>query len=110
MQYRVQHGVSTPAAAPAPAPAPAAPGRSAGKRSGRLSYQAQRELSALPERLQGLEAEKSQIEAQLADGSLYRLEAEVLQGQLQRLAAVTGELDAGYARWAALEAMTQDSR
>jgi ABC transport system ATP-binding/permease protein len=103
MQYRLQHGVSA-------AAAPAAPGRSAGKRSGRLSYQAQRELSALPERLQGLEAEKSQIEAQLADGSLYRLEAEVLQGQLQRLAAVTGELDTGYARWADLEAMTQGSR
>jgi ATP-binding cassette subfamily F protein uup len=106
MQYHLQHGVSTPAAVTAPA----APGRSAGKRSGRLSYQAQRELSALPERLQGLEAEKSQIEAQLADGSLYRLEAEVLQGQLQRLAAVTGELDAGYARWADLEAMTQGAR
>jgi ATP-binding cassette subfamily F protein uup len=106
MQYHLQHGVSTPAAVTAPA----APGRSAGKRSGRLSYQAQRELSALPERLQGLEAEKSQIEAQLADGSLYRLEAEVLQGQLQRLAVVTGELDAGYARWADLEAMTQGAR
>jgi ABC transport system ATP-binding/permease protein len=75
-------------------------------RNPRLSYQAQRELSALPEHLQALEAEKGQLEAQLADGSLYRGPPQILQAQLQRLAAIGSELETGYARWAELEAKT----
>ncbi len=78
----------------------------AGQKPGRLSYQAQRELTALPERLQLLEAEKSQIESRLADGSLYGDAADMLQQQLQRLAALTTQIETGYARWAELEAMT----
>jgi ATP-binding cassette subfamily F protein uup len=81
-----------------------------GARPGRLSYQAQRELTLLPERVQGLEAEKAQIEAQLADGSLYRGSQEVLQQQLARLAALTDEIESGYARWAELEALTAGTR
>jgi ATP-binding cassette subfamily F protein uup len=48
-----------------------APVRAAG-RGRRLSYRVQRELSALPEQLQALEAEKERVESRLADGSLYR--------------------------------------
>jgi ATP-binding cassette subfamily F protein uup len=70
----------------------------------RLSYVAQRELSGLPERLQGLEAEKAELESQLADGSLYRGAPETLQQRLQRLATIASELETGYARWAELEA------
>jgi ABC transport system ATP-binding/permease protein len=79
-------------------------------RPARLSYQAQRELSALPDRLQALEAEKAQIESQLADGSLYRGAQPVLQEQLQRLAGIESEIENGYARWAELESMTAGSR
>jgi ATP-binding cassette subfamily F protein uup len=100
------------AARTAPAPeraasataATSAAGRVAG-RGRRLSYLAQRELSALPEQLQALEAEKQRVESQLADGSLYRGAPEELQAQLQRLAIITSELDTGYARWAELESM-----
>jgi ATP-binding cassette subfamily F protein uup len=77
----------------------------AAPKSRRLSYQVQRELTTLPERLQALEAEKSQIEAQLADGSLYRGAAEALQQQLQRLSTLSAEIEAAYARWAELEAL-----
>jgi len=84
---------------------PAASAR--GGRPGRLSYQAQRELSLLPDQLQALEAEKAGIEAQLADGSLYRGEPSELQQRLQRLAAVTADIDSGYARWAELESMSR---
>jgi ABC transport system ATP-binding/permease protein len=76
----------------------------------RLSYQAQRELSALPERLQALEAEKAGIEAQLADGSLYRAGATELQARLGQLGAIATEIEAGYARWAELEAMASESK
>jgi ATP-binding cassette subfamily F protein uup len=101
------------AAAAAPAAQGAADGASGGRgmvRPGRLSYQAQRELSALPERLQSLEAEKAQIESQLADGSLYREEPSLLRERLQRLASIEAELEGGYARWAELESMTAGSR
>jgi ATP-binding cassette subfamily F protein uup len=103
-----------PAAAPAQsAPSPAgkssqAAAGSAG-RSSRLSYQVQRELSALPEKLQALEAEKDQVESQLADGSLYRGPPQTLQAQLQRLTVIASELEAGYARWAELEAMAPNA-
>jgi len=92
------------AAAAAAAAVASAPNPHAG-RARRLSYQVQRELSALPERLQALEAQKSQVESQLADGSLYRGAPETLQAHLERLAALTSELEAGYTRWAELEAM-----
>jgi ATP-binding cassette subfamily F protein uup len=66
----------------------------------------QRELDALPERLQALEAEKERIESLLADGSLYRGAPDALQAQLQRLAVIASELESGYARWAELESLT----
>jgi ATP-binding cassette subfamily F protein uup len=78
-----------------------------------LSYNDQRELHTLPERLQQLEAEKEQIESQLAGGELYRPgnqpghqhEAQsALQERLARLAAISAELEGGYARWGELEA------
>jgi len=94
----------------APVAAAASTSSSSAGRTPRLSYQVQRELSALPERLQALEAEKGQVESQLADGSLYRGAPETLHARLQRLAAIASELEAGYARWAELEAMTLASQ
>jgi len=101
------------ASGPAPAapvgamPGVAAPGARGNPkaRARRLSYNDQRELSTLPERLQGLEAEKNRIESQLADGQLYRDGQQTLQQRLQRLAVITAELEGGYARWGELEAM-----
>jgi len=106
MRYRreqAQRLAAEPLRAP-PAAAANAPARAAG-RGRRLSYMAQRELSALPEQLQTLEAEKERVESQLADGSLYRGAPETLHAQLQRLAAIASELESGYARWAELESM-----
>ncbi len=82
------------------------PRAGAASKPGRLSYQQQRELHALPERLQGLEAEKARIEAELADGSLYRGSAELLHQRLQRLAAISDELEGGYSRWSELETLS----
>jgi ATP-binding cassette subfamily F protein uup len=74
----------------------------------KLSYKDQRELTALPERLQNLEAEKGRIESELADAALYRGSQEALHERLQRLAAISEELEGGYARWTELE--TQAAR
>jgi ATP-binding cassette subfamily F protein uup len=88
-----------------PAPAPAAsPG--AAPKARKLSYKDQRELALLPERLQGLEAEKQAIESELAEGAIYRGSQEALAARLERLAAITRELEEGYARWSELESLT----
>ncbi|HEY6453166.1 MAG TPA: ATP-binding cassette domain-containing protein [Steroidobacteraceae bacterium] len=104
LQYRGEQAARGSAGRATAAPAPPATAAAA-PRERRLSYMAQRELSALPERLQVLEVEKQEIEAQLADGSLYRGAPERLRVQLLRLTALAHELEAGYARWAELEAL-----
>jgi ATP-binding cassette subfamily F protein uup len=103
--YRDQRDAAAQPSKPAPTAMPASRTGSRGSRASRLSYQSQRELNELPERLQALEAEKAAIESRLADGSLYREDAAVLQSQLQRLADITSQLETGYARWATLEAL-----
>ena len=95
--------------APAPAPARPAKGSAAGggsRRAVKLSNKDQRELSTLPERLQGLEAEKQRIEAELADATLYAGKPDTLHIRLERLAVITSELESGYARWAELESLS----
>ena len=87
-----------------PAPAPAASPGGAPK-ARKLSYKDQRELALLPERLQGLEAEKERIESELADGAIYRGSPELLTLRLERLAAITLELEGGYVRWSELESL-----
>jgi ATP-binding cassette subfamily F protein uup len=86
------------------AAAPAASPRATPK-ARKLSYKDQRELTLLPERLQGLEAEKERIEAELADGAIYRGSQQALTVQLARLAAIALELEGGYARWSELESL-----
>jgi ATP-binding cassette subfamily F protein uup len=71
----------------------------------RLSYKDQRELTAMPQRLQRLEAEKARLESELADAQLYRGSQDELHARLQRLAAISEELEGGYARWSVLEAL-----
>jgi len=111
MRYRRQRDQQRSAATERPKTATGpGPGR---PKARRLSYNDQRELHTLPERLQQLEAEKEQIESQLAGGELYRPgnqpghqhEAQsALQERLARLAAISAELEGGYARWGELEA------
>jgi ATP-binding cassette subfamily F protein uup len=72
----------------------------------RLSYKDQRELSMLPERLEGLEAEKLRIESELSDAALYQGGREALNERLNRLAAISQELEIGYARWHELESLS----
>jgi ATP-binding cassette subfamily F protein uup len=94
---------AAPSAALSPAPAPTARGAGSATATRRLSYRDQRELTALPERLQSLEAEKGRIESELADAALYRGGHEALHERLTRLAAISDELEGGYARWSELE-------
>ncbi|WP_347484831.1 ATP-binding cassette domain-containing protein [Vandammella animalimorsus] len=89
-----------PAAMPSPAPAPAPSAAPPGKR--KLSYKEQRELEALPGRIDALEAEQAQIQAELADGSLYASDHQRAAALSERSVAIEEELMQALERWEAL--------
>jgi ATP-binding cassette subfamily F protein uup len=73
------------------------------RRGAKLSYKDQRELDALPARIEALETEVRALQQRLADPALYRDGgAEVAAVQAQ-LSAAEAELATAYARWEALE-------
>ena len=77
--------------------------RAAPRRRDRLGYREQRELAALPGRIEALEAEAEALAATLADPATYRERGEEVAGIRDRLSAVQAEVEALYERWAALE-------
>jgi ATP-binding cassette subfamily F protein uup len=89
-----------PAPAPVPAAAPPAPPRGSGK----LSNKEQRELDALPARIEALEAEQAQITARLASPALYTTEPQAVPALQARHAAIEDELMHALERWEALAA------
>jgi ATP-binding cassette subfamily F protein uup len=82
-------------AAPAKAPAPEKPRK--------LSYKDQRELDALPQKIEALEAERDAINADMSSPEFYQQDAKAVSAVQERLAAVDAELETAYARWDALE-------
>jgi ATP-binding cassette subfamily F protein uup len=82
------------AAAPVPAAAP---------KARRMSYKEQRELAAMPEKIQRLEAEQLQLRATIADPNLFKDDPARGTAALQRLESLAAELETAYARWDALE-------
>jgi ABC transport system ATP-binding/permease protein len=86
-----------PKSALAPAAAPATP------KARRLSFNEQRELALLPEKIQRLEAEQAQLTALIGDPEQYQRNKDQTTQALQRLQVLTAELDGAYSRWDALE-------
>lgn len=83
----------------------AVPERSAApkRRTNRLSYNEQRELAALPERIAGLEAEIAAMEGFLADGSSYGSDPDKYRHCSGELPRRREELESAVERWAELE-------
>jgi ATP-binding cassette subfamily F protein uup len=65
----------------------------------------QRELAALPARIETLEAEVESLQARLADPALYRDQGTGVGAMRDALALAEGELEAAYERWSTLEAV-----
>jgi len=84
------------AAPPAPAEKPAAAPKK------KLSYKDQRELDALPDRIESLEAEQQALEAKIADPAFYQQDHAVTGPVLEQLTALQAELEAAYERWEVL--------
>jgi ABC transport system ATP-binding/permease protein len=92
----------TPATQPSAAPEPSK-ASSALPKPRRPSFNDQRELAAMPDKIQRLEAEQLQLQAEIADPALFRGNDERGALALQRLAVLAAELERAYARWDALE-------
>jgi len=76
----------------------------------RLSYNDQRELKQLPEKIQALEAEQARLTTLISDPALFQRNQEQGGEALQRLQAVARELEAAYARWEALDQASSANR
>jgi ATP-binding cassette subfamily F protein uup len=82
----------------AAATAPSAPAQKGRK----LSFKEQRELDGLPDLIAGLEAEQKEINALLADGSLYAIDNARAMKLAQRSAEIDDALMTALERWEAL--------
>jgi ATP-binding cassette subfamily F protein uup len=69
----------------------------------KLSYKDQRELEALPGKIQALEAEQSRLQESVSHAGFYQQPGEAIAATLARLQTVTAELEVCYVRWEALE-------
>ena len=81
-----------------PRPAPRAKAR-------KLSFNEQRELKSLPAVIERLEAEQTALQSSLSDPALFREQPAEARTAAARLQALVAELEAAYARWAALESL-----
>jgi ABC transport system ATP-binding/permease protein len=72
----------------------------------KLLNRERRELDALPQQIEELEAEHAALVARLADPALYREGAAAVAVVEQRLTAVTTTIATCYERWAELEAIS----
>jgi ATP-binding cassette subfamily F protein uup len=87
--------------------------RSAGeapvKTRARLSYKEERELAALPEEIESLEREQTDLTARMSEPDYHRQGAERLRGDRKRLAELEELLLHKFARWESLEEQRADN-
>ncbi len=76
----------------------------------KLTYKEQRELEALPEKIESLEAEQSELHGLMGDADFYRRPSEKITATITRLEVVELELEGLYARWQELESLAQPPR
>ena len=71
----------------------------------KLTYKEQRELEALPGRIEALEAEQAEVHALMGNGNFYRQASDKITGTIERLEAIRHELEGCYERWQTLESI-----
>jgi ATP-binding cassette subfamily F protein uup len=67
------------------------------------SYRDQRELEDLPQQIEALDAEQTQLQAVIGEPGFYQQDKEEVAATLARLEVVGQELEACYSRWEELE-------
>jgi ATP-binding cassette subfamily F protein uup len=71
----------------------------------KLTYKEQRELEGLPDRIETLESEQSDLHARVSDAEFYRQSSEHITVTLGRLESIKQELEQCYERWQNLESL-----
>jgi ATP-binding cassette subfamily F protein uup len=71
----------------------------------KLTYKEQRELEALPARIEALEVEQADLHARMGEADFYRQRSDQITATLDRMDAVKIELEACYERWQELESL-----
>ncbi|MBN1931853.1 MAG: ATP-binding cassette domain-containing protein [Desulfobacterales bacterium] len=77
------------------------------KRSDKLSYNEQRELETLPQRIENLETQQRQLYQMMADPAFYQSNSGRIANTKVQLAALENELKDAYQRWETLEEKLQ---
>ena len=72
-------------------------------KTNKLSYKDQRELEALPGKIEQLETEQAQLQATMGGPDFYQQSHEQVNETLERLQAVEEELEVCFGRWETLE-------
>ncbi|MCG9631006.1 ABC transporter ATP-binding protein [Vibrio sp. Isolate30] len=75
----------------------------------KLSYKLQRELEALPMRLEELEAQIETLQEEVNEPNFFSNPVEQTQPVLDKLSAAEQELEVAFERWEELEALQQES-
>lgn len=73
----------------------------------KLSFKEQKELEALPERIEALEAEQQQLYQAMGDPAFYQRSSDEIVEAKARLESLERELGEAYERWEALEALKE---
>ncbi|MEN8217683.1 MAG: ATP-binding cassette domain-containing protein [Pseudomonadota bacterium] len=88
---------------PAPKKPAAAPPKLRPQKTRKLNYKEQRELADLPERIETLETEQTELQSLISHPDFYRGEADQINQSLARLKTLEAELQTAYERWETLE-------
>ncbi len=75
----------------------------------KLSYKLQRELEALPQLIENLENEITNLQDSVNDPAFFQKSNEETQPVLQRLSEAEAELETAFERWEELEEMQKES-
>ena len=71
----------------------------------KLSYKEQRELEALPGKIEALESEQAELHSRLGRPDFYRQAGAKITATIERIEAVKSDLEACYERWQTLESI-----
>jgi len=92
-------------ASPEKTPAKSEPVRKPGERQRKLSFKEQRELDALPQRIEALEAEQHQLYQTMSDPLFFQKGKEEIAQAKSRVSVIEEELAGAYRRWEALDGL-----
>jgi ATP-binding cassette subfamily F protein uup len=75
----------------------------------KLTYKEQRELEALPGKIEALETEQTELHERMGKADFYRQGGGKITATMERIEAVKGELEACYERWQSLESLASST-